>query len=223
VRKRWRKYFEFVKAKDVYEKYNYELKRVDYIICEDTRRTKILLDHYEIKNKKLISYFSPQEEKRLPSIIKILEKNEAALVVDSGMPAISDPGYLLIKECIKRNIKLEVLPGPSAFLTSLVGSGLPTDKFLFLGFLPKKGTKNYLRKYNNIEVTLIFYESPKRLIKTLKILKEVFKNGMVVIAKELSKIYEEYIRFNIKEIENINLKIKGEITVIFRKDMDILK
>jgi 16S rRNA (cytidine1402-2'-O)-methyltransferase len=199
------------------------LKRVDYIICEDTRRTKILLDHYEIKNKKLISYFSPQEEKRLPSIIKILEKNEAALVVDSGMPAISDPGYLLIKECIKRNIKLEVLPGPSAFLTSLVGSGLPTDKFLFLGFLPKKGTKNYLRKYNNIEVTLIFYESPKRLIKTLKILKEVFKNGMVVIAKELSKIYEEYIRFNIKEIENINLKIKGEITVIFRKDMDILK
>jgi 16S rRNA (cytidine1402-2'-O)-methyltransferase len=199
------------------------LKRVDYIICEDTRRTKILLDHYEIKNKKLISYFSPQEEKRLPSIIKILKKNEAALVVDSGMPAISDPGYLLIKECIKRNIKLEVLPGPSAFLTSLVGSGLPTDKFLFLGFLPKKGTKNYLRKYKNIEVTLIIYESPKRLIKTLKILKEVFKNGMVVIAKELSKIYEEYIRFNIKEIENINLKIKGEITVIFRKDMDILK
>jgi len=129
------------------------LKEVEYIFCEDTRRTKILLDHYGIKDKKLISYFAPKEEEKIPYLLEILKNHNAVLVVDSGMPAISDPGYKLIKACLEENIEVEVLPGPSAFLTALIGSGLPPDKFLFLGFLPKKGLKNYLEKLKNLEIT----------------------------------------------------------------------
>jgi 16S rRNA (cytidine1402-2'-O)-methyltransferase len=195
------------------------LKEVEYIFCEDTRRAKILLDHYQIKNKKLISYFAPREEEKIPYLLEILKKSDAALVVDSGMPGISDPGFKLIKACLENNIEIEVLPGPSAFLTALVGSGLPLDKFLFLGFLPKKGLKNYFEKLKDIEVTIVFYESPKRILKTLTVMKEVFKEGRVVIAREISKIYEEYLRGDLEEIIKIleKRKLKGEITVIFRK------
>lgn len=195
------------------------LKEIEYIFCEDTRRTKILLDHYQIKNKKLISYFAPKEEEKVPYLLEILKKSNAALVVDSGMPGISDPGYKLIKACLENNIEIEVLPGPSAFLTALVGSGLPLDKFLFLGFLPKKGLKNYFEKLKDIEATIVFYESPKRILKTLMVMKEVFKEGKIVIAREISKIYEEYLRGDLDEIIRIleKRKLKGEITVIFRK------
>jgi 16S rRNA (cytidine1402-2'-O)-methyltransferase len=195
------------------------LKEVEYIFCEDTRRTKILLNHYQIKNKKLISYFAPKEEEKIPYLLEILKKSDAALVVDSGMPGISDPGYKLIKACLENNIEIEVLPGPSAFLTALVGSGLPLDKFLFLGFLPKKGLKNYFEKLKDIEATIVFYESPKRILKTLTVMKEVFKEGKVVIAREISKIYEEYLRGELDEIIRIleKRKLKGEITIIFRK------
>ena len=195
------------------------LKEIDYIFCEDTRRTKILLDHYQIKNKKLISYFAPKEEEKIPYLLKILKNNNAVLVVDAGMPGISDPGYKLIKTCLQNNIEIEVLPGPSAFLTALVGSGLPLDKFLFLGFLPRKGLKNYFEKFKDLEVTIVFYESPKRILKTLKIMKEVFKEGKIVIAREISKIYEEYLRGELEEIIKIleKRKLKGEITVVFRK------
>jgi len=195
------------------------LKEVEYIFCEDTRRAKILLDHYQIKNKKLISYFAPKEEEKIPYLLEILKKSDAALVVDSGMPGISDPGYKLIKACLENNIEIEVLPGPSAFLTALVGSGLPLDKFLFLGFLPKKGLKNYFEKLKGIEATIVFYESPKRILKTLMVMKEVFKEGKIVIAREISKIYEEYLRGDLEEMIEIlgKRKLKGEITVIFRK------
>jgi 16S rRNA (cytidine1402-2'-O)-methyltransferase len=195
------------------------LKEIEYIFCEDTRRAKILLDHYQIKNKKLISYFAPKEEEKIPYLLEILKKSDAALVVDSGMPGISDPGYKLIKACLENNIEIEVLPGPSAFLTALVGSGLPLDKFLFLGFLPKKGLKNYFEKLKGIEATIVFYESPKRIFKTLTVMKEVFKEGKVVIAREISKIYEEYLRGDLEEMIEIlgKRKLKGEITVLFRK------
>ena len=195
------------------------LKEVEYIFCEDTRRAKILLNHYQIKNKKLISYFAPKEEEKIPYLLEILKKSDAALVVDSGMPGISDPGYKLIKACLENNIEIEVLPGPSAFLTALVGSGLPLDKFLFLGFLPKKGLKNYFEKLKDIEATIVFYESPKRIFKTLMVMKEVFKEGKVVIAREISKIYEEYLRGDLEEMIEIlgKRKLKGEITVLFRK------
>jgi 16S rRNA (cytidine1402-2'-O)-methyltransferase len=195
------------------------LKEVEYIFCEDTRRTKNLLDRYQIKNKKLISYFAPKEEEKIPYLLEILKNHNAVLVVDAGMPVISDPGYKLIKACLENNIKIEVLPGPSAFLTALVGSGLPIDKFLFLGFLPKKGLKNYFEKFKDLEATIVFYESPKRILKTLKIMKEVFKEGKIAIAREISKIYEEYLRGDLDEIIEIleKRKLKGEITVIFSK------
>ncbi len=195
------------------------LKEVNYIICEDTRRTKILLDHYQIKNKKLISYFAPKEEQKIPQILEILKKENCAFVVDSGMPGISDPGYKLIKACLEDNIEIEVLPGPSAFLTALVGSGLPLDKFLFLGFLPKKGLENYLSQFKDLELTIAFYESPNRILKTLNLIKKVFGNVQIVIAREISKVYEEYLRGDLEEILKIleNRKLKGEITVIFRK------
>jgi 16S rRNA (cytidine1402-2'-O)-methyltransferase len=196
------------------------LNSVNYIFCEDTRRTKILLDHYQIKNKKLISYFAPKEEKKIPQLLEILKNTDAALVVDSGMPSISDPGYKLIKACLENNISIEVLPGPSAFLTALIGSGLLTDKFLFLGFLPKKGLENFLSQYKNIETTIIFYESPYRILKTLETIKKTIGQGKVVLAREISKIYEEYIRGEIDEVIEIlkKRKLKGEITVVFRDD-----
>ncbi|GIW66318.1 MAG: ribosomal RNA small subunit methyltransferase I [Candidatus Parcubacteria bacterium] len=201
------------------------LNDVDYIFCEDTRRTKILLDYYKIQNKKLIPYFAPQEDKKIPQLIKIVKKYNSALVVDAGMPTISDPGYKLIKVCLKENIKIEVLPGSTAFLTALIGSGLPLDKFLFLGFLPKKGINKYFLKYKNFDSTIVFYDSPHRLKKNLDIIKEVFGyDTYVVIVKEISKIYEEYIRGNIEEIIKIlNEKlIKGEITVVIRKKFKLI-
>ncbi len=196
------------------------LNSVNYIFCEDTRRTKILLDHYQIKNKKLISYFAPKEEKKIPQLLEILKNHNAALVVDSGMPGISDPGYKLIKACLENNISVEVLPGTSAFLTALIGSGLPTDKFLFLGFLPKKGLENFLSQYKNIEATIIFYESPYRILKTLETIKKTLGQEKVVLAREISKIYEEYIRGDIDEVIEVvkKRKLKGEITVVFRKN-----
>jgi 16S rRNA (cytidine1402-2'-O)-methyltransferase len=195
------------------------LKEVDYIICEDTRRTNILLDHYDIKNKKLISYFAPKEDQKIPFLLEIIKKYKAALVVDAGMPGISDPGYKLIKACLENNLEIEVLPGPSAFLTALVGSGLPTDKFLFLGFLPKKGLKKYLERIKELDVTIIFYESPKRLEKTLKTIYEILGNCKIAIAREISKIYEEYLRGDLKEMISKlkDKKLKGEITVVLRK------
>jgi len=195
------------------------LKEVEYILCEDTRRTKILLDYYGVINKKLISYFAPKEEQKIPFLLKIIRRYKTALVVDAGMPSISDPGYKLIKACLENNIEIEVLPGPSAFLTALVGSGLPTDKFLFLGFLPKKGLKNYLGKIKDLEATIVFYESSKRIEKTLKIIYEVLGNCKIVIAREISKIHEEYIRGDLVSIANQlkGKKLKGEITVILRK------
>jgi 16S rRNA (cytidine1402-2'-O)-methyltransferase len=196
------------------------LKEVDYIICEDTLRTNILLNYYDIKNKKLISYFAPKEDQKIPFLLEIIKKYKSALVVDAGMPGISDPGYKLIKACLENNLEIEVLPGPSAFLTALVGSGLPTDKFLFLGFLPKKGLKKYLERIKELDVTIIFYESPKRLEKTLKTIDEVLGNCKIAIAREISKIYEEYLRGDLKEIISRlkDKKLKGEITVVLRKN-----
>ncbi len=111
---------------------------------------------------------------------------------------------------------MQVLPGPSAFLTSLVGSGFPTDKFLFLGFLPKKGLENYLKRFKDLEATIIFYESPQRILKTLDVIEKIFGNIDIVIAREISKIYEEYLRGKLNEIKEKlkNKKLKGEITVV---------
>ncbi len=195
------------------------LRDVDYIACEDTRRTKILLSHYEIKGKRLISYYEPKENLQIPKIISTLKEHDVALVTDAGMPSISDPGYRLIRACIEEGIEVDVLPGSSAVTTALVGSGLPTDRFLFAGFPPKKGTRGFFEELKACEeTTLIIYESPKRLLKTLNLIRETFGEVKTCVARELTKVHQEFVRGSISQvIEEFEKRksIKGEVVVLF--------
>jgi len=198
------------------------LREVDIIACEDTRRTLKLLNRYQITGKKLISYYQPKEEEKIPLLISLLKEGKSvALASDAGTPALSDPGYKLIREAIKERIEVEVLPGPAAFVVALVGSGLPTDRFAFLGFPPKKGLKKFFENYKGWEITFILYESPHRLLETLRVIKEVFNNPPTVVAKELTKLHEEFIRGKgtgevIRYFEKNPDKLKGEFVVVFR-------
>jgi conserved hypothetical protein TIGR00096 len=197
------------------------LQSVNFIACEDTRRTSILLNHYKIEGKKLLSYYEPKESVQVPKIIKLLEKEDVALVTDAGMPSISDPGYKLIRACIEKGIPVEVIPGPSAVITALVGSGLPTDRFTFVGFLPKKGLNNFLEELKAYkDSTIIAFESPNRVLKSLEAIKEVYgDNTTVCIARELTKLHEEYIRGRAVEVlEELSKRgeIKGEIVILWR-------
>jgi 16S rRNA (cytidine1402-2'-O)-methyltransferase len=197
------------------------LQSVNFIACEDTRRTSILLNHYKIEGKKLLSYYEPKESVQVPKIIKLLEKEDVALVTDAGMPSISDPGYKLIRACIEKGIPVEVIPGPSAVITALVGSGLPTDRFTFVGFLPKKGLNNFLEELKAYkDSTIIAFESPNRVLKSLEAIKEVYgENTTVCIARELTKLHEEYIRGRAVEVlEELSKRgeIKGEVVILWR-------
>ncbi len=197
------------------------LKEVRVIACEDTRRTLILLNHYDIKGKKLIPHYEPKERKTLPKILSILEKEDVALVTDAGMPAISDPGYLLIRECIEKGIEVEVLPGPSAVITAVVGSGFPTDSFYFGGFLPRKGLKKFLLGLERFtDTTLIFFESPHRIMKSLSVIAKVFPRARVCVARELTKVHEEYIRGTPEEVTEAfkgrGGVVKGEVVLVLR-------
>ncbi len=196
------------------------LKEVNYIACEDTRRTLKLLNFYGIKGKKLLSYYYPKEKEKIKTIVKILkEGKDVALVSDAGTPLVSDPGYILVKECLRESIQVEALPGATAFMPALISSGLPTDKFLFVGFPPKKGTKNFWEKVKHCkDTTIIFYESHQRLPKSLLTIREVFGNVPTVIGREISKFHEEFIRGSLDEVigEISNRNIKGEIVVVFR-------
>lgn len=196
------------------------LSSVDLILCEDTRRTKILCSHYNI-NTSLKSYYSYIEEKRVKEIIPYLkEGHSVALVSDSGTPGISDPGFIIVKECIKENIKVVPIPGPTAFVSAVVASGLPLDKFLFLGFIPKKAGK-IIKLFESLKclrkTTVIFYESPHRIKKTIGMLINIFgENTRCVLARELTKIYEEFIRGSLKEVlEKLPAEPKGEFVVMF--------
>jgi 16S rRNA (cytidine1402-2'-O)-methyltransferase len=197
------------------------LQSVNFIACEDTRRTSILLNHYKIEGKKLLSYYEPKESVQVPKIIKLLEKEDVALVTDAGTPSISDPGYKLIRACIEKGIPVEVIPGPSAVITALVGSGLPTDRFTFVGFLPKKGLNNFLEELKAYkDSTIIAFESPNRVVKSLEAIKETYgDNTTVCVARELTKLHEEYIRGRVVEVlEELSKRgeIKGEIVILWR-------
>ncbi|HAX62331.1 MAG TPA: 16S rRNA (cytidine(1402)-2'-O)-methyltransferase [Elusimicrobia bacterium] len=194
------------------------LKAVDLIACEDTRRTKILLVHYDIATPQ-ISFYSQNQFRKIPYLIDELKKGKnIALVSDAGTPGISDPGFFLVKKAIEQGLKVETVPGVSAVVTALSASGLPTDGFVFLGFLPrKKGKiKKNFEKVAGLEKTIIFYESPYRLKKTLKIITEIFPaDSDIVVCRELTKKFEEFIRGNASDIiEKLPEKIMGEITVL---------
>ncbi|MFZ4740238.1 MAG: 16S rRNA (cytidine(1402)-2'-O)-methyltransferase [Bacteroidales bacterium] len=194
------------------------LKEVSVILAEDTRKTGILLKHFEIETR-MFSHHQFNEHKTLTQIINRLQTGEImALVTDAGTPGISDPGFLLIRECLKFNINIECLPGATAFVPAIVNSGLPCDRFLFEGFLPvKKGRQTKLKILSEIDVTMIFYESPHRLVKTLEQFIEYFgSERQASVSRELTKIYEENQRGTLTEILNYykDKTVKGEIVII---------
>lgn len=180
------------------------LKEVDLIAAEDTRHTIKLLNHYEI-SKPLTSYYEHNRLKKGPQLIKeLMNGKNIALVSDAGMPGISDPGEYIINLCISNDIKVEVLPGASAILTALVASGLSTDKFSFEGFLDrnKKKRRERLEILKTDDRTLIFYESPHRLLQTLKDIEQLLNDRYIVVARELTKRFEEIIRGQTSDIIN---------------------
>ncbi len=194
------------------------LKSVDYILAEDTRQTSKLLSHYSIE-KKLVSHHQHNEHKTVERIIDSLQNGETvALVSDAGTPAISDPGFLLVRECIKNDIEVETLPGATAFVPALVNSGFPCDKFVFEGFLPhKKGRQTRLIALQEETRTIVFYESTHRLLKTLTQFVEFFgEDRKVSVSRELTKMHEETVRGSLKEvIEYYNNNVtKGEIVIV---------
>ncbi len=194
------------------------LKSVDLILCEDTRRTIKLLNHLDIK-KTLKSFHKFNEHSLIQKIINELESGKnIGLVSDAGTPGISDPGYLIVKNCIEKDIKIECLPGPTALIPALVVSGLPCERFTFEGFLPvKKGRKTRLEELSNEKRTMVFYESPYKLIKTLNDFKSCFGDNRVIsVSKEISKIHETVFRGSINNVllELEEAKIKGEYVIV---------
>jgi len=194
------------------------LKSVDIILAEDTRTSQKLLSHYGIE-KRLFSHHMHNEHKALPSLINRLSGGEVmALISDAGTPAISDPGFLLVRECIRNGIEVECLPGPVAFVPALVNSGLPCERFCFEGFLPqKKGRQTRLKQLADESRTMIFYESPHRLLKSLEEFAQAFgTERQACVSRELSKIHEENARGSlIQLIEHFKMaNIKGEICIV---------
>ncbi len=204
------------------------LKTVDLIACEDTRQTLKLLNHYEIKNK-LVAYHKFNEKEKSTKLIKdLLDGKNIAIVTDAGTPCISDPGYILIKEAHQNNIEVLAIPGASAVVSALSVSGIDTSNFVFIGFLPQDNKKfnEELEKIKESRIhTFVIYESPKRIVKLIEKLKEIFKNANVYIASDLTKIHERGIFGEIEDVyqrllidENIE---KGEYAIILEKKDEI--
>lgn len=192
------------------------LKNVDYIFCEDTRVTKVLLSHFNISTP-LRNYHIFNEDVAYEDIINLLKEGKnVALVSDAGLPCISDPGYFVASKVIEAGFKVISLPGASASLTALIASGLPCDKFFFNGFLNSKQNQRIkeLNELKDKKETLIIYEAPHRIHETLKDMYDVLGNRRIVIARELTKHYEEYTRGTIEEVQAEELNLKGEMVLI---------
>lgn len=194
------------------------LKSADLILAEDTRTSSVLLNHYQIQ-KPISPYHQHNEHKILAHLTEQLAAGKTmALVTDAGTPGISDPAFLLVRECIKNNIGVECLPGATAFVPALVNSGLPMNSFCFEGFLPlKKGRQTMLKKLADEERTMVFYESPMRLVKTLNDFIQYFGSArQCSVSRELTKKFEENARGNLQEIhDHFNSKpVKGEIVIV---------
>lgn len=196
------------------------LKELDLLLAEDTRTTGKLLQHLGISTK-MQAYHLNNEHKIVEQIVEKIKGGEkVGLVSDAGTPGISDPGFLLVRACLQEGIKVECLPGPTALIPALVGSGFPSDKFYFEGFLPhKKGKQTRLQVLAEMSCTVIFYESPHRLLKSLQMMVEFFgPDREIVVVRELSKMFEEYHRGTLQEIivHFENHPVKGEIVVVVK-------
>ena len=194
------------------------LKEVDLILAEDTRTSRVLLNNYNITNN-IVSHHKFNEHQTLKSVIdKLIDGSNIALISDAGTPAISDPGFLLVRECVKNNIEVIVLPGPTAFVPAIVASGLPDERFCFEGFLPqKKGRLSRLQELKEEIRTMVFYESPYRVVKTIEQFIDVFGDDRKAAAvREISKIYEECKRGTLKELLDFfkSHEPKGEFVLI---------
>jgi 16S rRNA (cytidine1402-2'-O)-methyltransferase len=196
------------------------LENVAVIACEDTRQTRKLLTRYGIK-KQLISYFHPKETQKIPQIIGLLKQGkDVALVSDAGTPGISDPGFPLIREAINEGIDIHVIPGVSALTAALSGGGLPTHRFMFLGFAPakKSATQKLLTSLREETSTLVFFVPPKKLPSFLREIKNALGDRQIVIAREMTKIYEEFLRGTAGKLLDVlqDKTLKGEATVLIQ-------
>lgn len=194
------------------------LKESDFILAEDTRTAGVLLTKYNISTR-LLPFHQHNEHKKLDEIIELLRQGKnIALVSDAGTPGISDPGFLLVRECVKENISVQCLPGPTAFVPALVSSGFPCDEFVFVGFLPqKKGRQTEWKKITEEKRTVVLYESPHRLVKALEEAQEFLPaTRKICVSREISKLFEEKIRGSAEELLNHFTKHppKGEIVII---------
>lgn len=194
------------------------LKGVDLVLAEDTRKSGILLKHYQI-NKPVQSHHTFNEHRTLESLVQRLQGGTTiALITDAGTPAISDPGFLIVRACLEKGVQVETLPGPTAFIPALINSGLPNDRFVFEGFLPhKKGRQKRISELTKETRTLVFYESPFRLVKTMIQLSESFGPARKAsVSRELTKIHEETVRGTLEDlIQHFSEKnIKGEIVLV---------
>ena len=191
------------------------LKKSSFILCEDTRVSRILLDKYQIKSQ-LISNHKFNESKNLNKIIDQLKSGKIiSLISDAGTPSISDPGAILVNECVRNNIKITPIPGPSAVATAVSISGF-SEKFIFLGFLPekKKSLLNIFDKISKFDETCVFFISAKKVNKIIPDLKKNFTGRKIIFCREISKIYEEFIRKNVDDLEIFDKELKGELTIV---------
>jgi len=189
------------------------LNKLDVLLCEDTRKTGFLLSELKIANKpKLVSFYDEVEAQKIPEIIKVLQDNlEVGLVTDAGTPLLSDPGWLLVKKCRELGISYTALPGACAVIHAVVLSGLPIQRFSFLGFMPKRegDIKKILEKYKNVEGAKVLYESPLRAEKTFKLIKEICgENTEIRIVREMTKKFEEV-------SDNVGRDTRGEVVIVF--------
>ena len=191
------------------------LKKSEYILCEDTRISKILLEKYEIKSK-LISNHKFNEKKNLSRIIKLLKEGSIiSLISDAGTPVVSDPGTFLVNECIKNNLEIIPIPGPSSVLSAISISGF-SEKFLFYGFFPEKRKTliEDLKELSNFNNSIVFFISPKKINRIIPFLKENFSGRKILICREMTKYYEEFIRSDIDLLDQLNFELKGELTLV---------
>ena len=191
------------------------LKKSTYILCEDTRVSRILLNRYEIKSR-LISNHKFNESKNLSKIMDLLKSGETiSLISDAGTPGISDPGAILLNECVRNNIKITPIPGPSAVAAAVSMSGF-SEKFIFYGFLPEKkqALVSVFNKISKFDETCVFFVSSKKVNKIIPELKKIFSGRKIIFCREISKIYEEFIRKNVDDLEIFNKELKGELTIV---------